>query len=110
MNDGDNQQQVSEWPWERFSDSELGQAWSSRLVWYLMEMKAGRIMLDHEAHARKVAEMRAIEAEMRRRSMPAPSRYTDAFERRELLPPDEMKRLARIAYHRPVLFAGIPGS
>jgi hypothetical protein len=93
--------------WTQLSDAQLGQAWSSRLTWYLMEMKEGRIMLDHEAHARRVRTMREIEAEMRRRSLPVHPRYTDAFERRELLPQDDMRRLALIAYGRPVHFVGI---
>lgn len=95
--------------WKQLTDTQLGQAWSSRLTWYLMEMKEGRIMLDHEAHARRISAMREIEAEMRRRALPVHSRYTDAFEMRELLPEDDMRRLALIAYGRTVNFVGIKG-
>lgn len=104
MNTSTNDNQQS---WRQLTNAQLGQAWSSRLTWYLMEMKAGRVMLDHEAHARRIAALRQIEAEMRRRSLPVHSRYTDAFEQRALLPEDDMRRLAAIAYGRPVKFVGI---
>lgn len=103
----DNGTNDNEQRWKQLTDAQLGQAWSSRLTWYLMEMKEGRLMLDHEAHARRISAMREIEAEMRRRSLPVHSRYTDAFEKRELLPEDEMRRLALIAYGRTVNFVGL---
>lgn len=92
---------------KHLSDEELGQMWANKFSWYLMEMEQGRVLLDDETHARLVAEMRQLDVELRSRGRVADGRYADAFERRELLPAEDMRRLAIQTYGRPVTFKGL---
>lgn len=86
--------------WAQFSDAQLKREWKDHFAIYLTEMDQGHAIIDSEERAQRVAVLRELEEEMKRRKLPIDPRATDAFEKSQSLPPEEMRRLRAQVYGR----------
>ena len=73
----------------------------------MVEQGSGEKHLNDETHARLVSELRQIDDELERRGLPVDRRLVDAFEKRRLLPKEDMDRLSMQFYGEVREFKGI---